>query len=357
MPQHDYVLSDQSGNAFRSDLNNALAAAVSQNSGAVEPSPTFAYMPWPDTTAGIFKIRNAANNAWISVYRLDGTFSLIPPSDGAVTTARLADGAVSTAKLADGAVSTAKLASVIAPNVSSINAGPLAGFRNLLVNANPLINQRGYVSGTATTGANRYTLDRWQVVTSGQSVSWTDSANVRTVTAPAGGVQQIIEGANIFSGTYTLNWTGTATASISGGAVAKGGSVTLVGGTEGYNVRFSNGTFSLPQLEPGPVATPFERRPIGTELALCQRYFYQPSSSYTEQSYASVAGANTYTQIYFPVAMRAVPTIIASWSAGTNAIAETIDALGPQGASAKLTSSALGEFSAVINWTSFTAEL
>jgi hypothetical protein len=27
------------------------------------------------------------------------------------------------------------------------------------------------------------------------------------------------------------------------------------------------------QLEPGSVATPFEQRPIGTELALCQRYF------------------------------------------------------------------------------------
>ena len=27
------------------------------------------------------------------------------------------------------------------------------------------------------------------------------------------------------------------------------------------------------QFEPGPVATPFEHRPIGTELALCQRYF------------------------------------------------------------------------------------
>ena len=27
------------------------------------------------------------------------------------------------------------------------------------------------------------------------------------------------------------------------------------------------------QLEPGPVATPFEHRPIATELALCQRYF------------------------------------------------------------------------------------
>jgi len=29
------------------------------------------------------------------------------------------------------------------------------------------------------------------------------------------------------------------------------------------------------QLEIGPVATPFERRPIGTEFALCQRYFQQ----------------------------------------------------------------------------------
>ena len=36
-----------------------------------------------------------------------------------------------------------------------------------------------------------------------------------------------------------------------------------------------SGTFEIAQVqvEPGPVATPFERRPIGTELALCQRNF------------------------------------------------------------------------------------
>jgi hypothetical protein len=38
-----------------------------------------------------------------------------------------------------------------------------------------------------------------------------------------------------------------------------------------------SGTFDIAQVqvEPGPVATPFERRPIGTELALCQRYYLQ----------------------------------------------------------------------------------
>ena len=298
MPQHDYVLSDQSGNAFRADLNNALAAAVSQNSGAVEPSPSFAYMPWQDTTAGIFKIRNAANNAWISVFRLDGTFSLIPPADGAVTTARLADGAVS----------TAKLASVIAPNVSSINAGPLAGFRNLLVNGNPTINQRGYTSGAATTIANQYTLDRWRVATSGQSISWTDSANVRTVTAPAGGVEQVVEGLSIVSGTYALNWTGTATATINGASVAKGGNVALAGGTDA-TVRFASGTFSLAQLEPGTVATPFEQRPVGVELALCQRYYSRTDAYIKMLSAGPVVLDTMQSHFHFPGEMRTAPTL------------------------------------------------
>jgi hypothetical protein len=43
----------------------------------------------------------------------------------------------------------------------------------------------------------------------------------------------------------------------------------------GHNVPNQSGTFDIAQvqLEEGLVATPFEQRPIGTELALCQRYF------------------------------------------------------------------------------------
>jgi hypothetical protein len=71
------------------------------------------------------------------------------------------------------------------------------------------------------------------------------------------------------------------------------------------------------QLEVGSVATPFERRPFGAELALCQRY------------YAKIAGTGSGTQtgfgtgisssasagaviLQFPQIMRAAPTISVS---------------------------------------------
>lgn len=72
MAQHDYVIANQSGAAFRSDLNNGLSAIVTQNSGASAPSPTYAYMIWSDTTTGIRKMRNGANNAWINIGDLNG---------------------------------------------------------------------------------------------------------------------------------------------------------------------------------------------------------------------------------------------------------------------------------------------
>ena len=70
MSQVDYTISDQSGASFRADLNTTLAAIVSQNSGATEPSTTFAYQWWADTTTGILKMRNAANSAWISLFTI-----------------------------------------------------------------------------------------------------------------------------------------------------------------------------------------------------------------------------------------------------------------------------------------------
>lgn len=74
MATHDYVISNGTGSAVRSDINGALAAIVSQNSNASAPATTYAYMSWADTSAGVMKMRNGANSAWISLYELDGTF-------------------------------------------------------------------------------------------------------------------------------------------------------------------------------------------------------------------------------------------------------------------------------------------
>ena len=76
MAQHDYVIANGTGAAVRSDLNNALAAIVSQNSGATEPATMYAYQWWADTSTGLLKLRNAANNAWITLRELDGTLTI-----------------------------------------------------------------------------------------------------------------------------------------------------------------------------------------------------------------------------------------------------------------------------------------
>ena len=82
MATHDYVIANGTGAAVRSDLNNALAAIVSQNSSATEPTTTYAYMPWADTTAGVYKIRNGANSGWITLYQLDGEWTSIALENG-----------------------------------------------------------------------------------------------------------------------------------------------------------------------------------------------------------------------------------------------------------------------------------
>lgn len=70
MATHDYVIANQTGANTRSDLNNLFSAIVSQNSSGSEPATKYAYMIWADTGNNLLKIRNSANNAWISVYSL-----------------------------------------------------------------------------------------------------------------------------------------------------------------------------------------------------------------------------------------------------------------------------------------------
>lgn len=67
MSQHDMDVANQAGAAFRADMNLALQALASNSSGSAAPTTTFAYQFWADTNAGLLRIRNAANTAWIAL--------------------------------------------------------------------------------------------------------------------------------------------------------------------------------------------------------------------------------------------------------------------------------------------------
>ncbi len=71
MAQYDYIINNQTFPSFRTDLNNNLSAVATNNSGASEPTTTYAYQWWYDVANNQLKIRNADNDAWITI----GTFN------------------------------------------------------------------------------------------------------------------------------------------------------------------------------------------------------------------------------------------------------------------------------------------
>ena len=211
-PVHDYVISNGTGAAVRSDLNGALAAIVSNNSSASEPAPTYAYMWWADTTTGLLKQRNSANAAWITIGTLASTnLGLLSLAGGTLTGALLADdsGTVALPAIAfDGDTNTGIFRAGadqfnIATNgvervefgntevvfnddgddvdfrvegdtnpdlfkidagldqvqVANLNGGPLAGTRNRIINGDMRIDQRN--AGAAVTTTSSYTVDRF----------------------------------------------------------------------------------------------------------------------------------------------------------------------------------------------------
>ena len=64
------------------------------------------------------------------------------------------------------------------------------------------------------------------------------------------------------------------------------------------------------QLEAGSVATPFERRQYGQELALCRRYYAGGDGYMTLHPLAADGSGGYYrSQVYFDTPMRAAPTV------------------------------------------------
>jgi hypothetical protein len=250
--------------------------------------------------------------------------------------------------------------------IKSLNTGPLAGFRNKVVNGGFDIWQRG----TSISGAshNAYTADQWinindsvgttnisrqDIASQGIGLRYAARFEKSTGASNRFVLINLTEGALSHVGKQvTLSFwlrkgsglTSGITASI-GTRASKYGTVyddgsfgilnsqlntstftrfsstfTITSATANaaadlFEIEFSaiqaGGTGSYfeiagVQLEAGPVATPFENRHYGTELALCQRYYY--TTTMNKHLGAARDSGLAFLSKDFPVQMRSLPS-------------------------------------------------
>lgn len=152
--------------------------------------------------------------------------------------------------------------------------------KNLLINAEGLINQRGFAGGALAAGV--YGYDRFKASTGGCNFSvsagvWTHTSGpiVQVVEAPSG-----VYGSNVtFSvedPSATISVTvGSVSGTIAAGSGRRGVTLSIPSGSGDLTVQWSatNATYKRPQLERGDSATRFEYRPNALEFMLCQQYY------------------------------------------------------------------------------------
>jgi len=328
-----------------------------------------------------------ANGDWalaLNVQSLIVSGSYLPLSGGTVSGNLTVQGTTTTAAINASGTITGNVVGNVTGNVtggtvqaSALNGGQLAGLRNRIINGDMRIAQRGTSLSTPSSGA--YNLDRWVAFWTGaapatiaQVSGISGFQNALQITGAASNtlvsLQQRIESANVSdlvgqtvtisaalqaSSAQTVAWslaypsaqdnfsstTNIASGTWSVGTSAGSFSATVAnlpsGAANGLMLviqpanggAFTSGTLTITgvQLENGSIATPFEHRPIGVSLALCQRYYiysnYGGAQTYSTaiDGYATGSGGIDIGSIFYPVAMRVSPTVAFPAAAYTNA--------------------------------------
>ena len=94
-----YVIDNGTGSAVRTKLNQITAAINSTNSGSGDPTINTAFQMHIDTSSSLLKIRNAANNAYITIGDVSATNLGLAALAGATFTGKVTHNYVSSLNL------------------------------------------------------------------------------------------------------------------------------------------------------------------------------------------------------------------------------------------------------------------
>ena len=120
MATHSYNIANQTASSARGDINDALEAIVTNNSGLLEPTTMFANMIWYDTTNNLLKIRNAGSTAWITLGTVDQGNSTFEPNQTIATQAEAEAGVQATKLMTAVRVAQAITAQVVIPDTLGV---------------------------------------------------------------------------------------------------------------------------------------------------------------------------------------------------------------------------------------------
>ena len=89
MAEHDFIIDNGTGSAVRTDLNNLFQAIASNNSKSGALTTNYAYQWHVDTSDGNLKIRNAANNGYVTIGPVATTNLGLAPLTGGTFTGKV----------------------------------------------------------------------------------------------------------------------------------------------------------------------------------------------------------------------------------------------------------------------------
>jgi hypothetical protein len=344
-------------------------------------------------------------NGGTGVTTSTGSGSTVLGTSPTITTPSISGGTITSATLASSTITSPTITSA---TLNSANGGPLAGLRNRIINGDMRVDQRK--AGTATTtstSAWTYTVDRWYSYSVGATVSGTRAAGTApnqyvyrfsgSASVTGIGFGQRIEATNIYdlqSGTVTLGvdlanslltsvtWTAyypttadsygtfasptrtsiaTGTFTVTSTITRYSAQITLpANAANGLEIVFTvgaqtSGTWTVGnvQIEGGSTATPFERRPIGMELSLCQRYYFDAASGSATTVHQLAGTATAASPTALPMMnwppMRTTPTATVQNASYANGSALNFSPTSPSTAQTYMTFSAAGTGFVVLN--------